>query len=184
MDLSDLHYFFDCCLGHWSIERTYHYLTHQQVERSHTDFEVEAITDAQRRQVLAANHYPPVDQLDQLPGFQLRFHTVSETGEEVTQALRALFIAKQQQGTLVMGDYLRDLAYEEARPIISSFSYNSQNRELIMTTPYTRVVAVDSITLINPNLRIRRILNYQRPDSDGPLDSLRLVGFGVEQKVA
>jgi hypothetical protein len=53
-----------------------------------------------------------------------------------------------------------------------------------MTTPYTRVVAVDSITLINPNLRIRRILNYQRPDSDGPLDSLRLVGFGVEQKVA
>jgi hypothetical protein len=184
MDLSDLHYFFDCCLGHWSIERTYHYLSHQQVERSHTDFEVEAITDAQRRQVLAANHYPPVDQLDQLPGFQLRFHTVSETGEEVTQALRAVFIAKQQQGTLLVGDYLRDLAYEEARPIISSFSYNPHHRELLMTTPYTQVIAVDSITLINPNLRIRRILNYQRPAPGEPLDRLRLVGFGVEQKIA
>lgn len=183
MDLSDLYYFFDCCLGHWSIERTYHYLTHQQVERSHTDFDVEAITDIQRRQVLADNHYPSVDRLDQLPGFQLRFHTVSEAGEEVTQALRAVFIPKQQQGTLLMGDYLRDLAYEEARPIVSSFSYNSQNRELLMITPYTQVVAVDSITLINPNLRIRRILNYQRPDPDGPLDTLRLVGFGVEQKV-
>jgi hypothetical protein len=184
MDLSDLHYFFDCCLGHWSIERTYHYLSHQQVERSHTDFEVEAITDAQRRQVLAANHYPPVDQLDQLPGFQLRFHTVSETGEEVTQALRAVFIAKQQQGTLLVGDYLRDLAYEEARPIISSFSYNPHHRELLMTTPYTQVIAVDSITLINPNLRIRRILNYQRPAPGEPLDRLRLVGFWVEQKIA
>ncbi len=184
MDLSDLHYFFDCCLGHWSIERTYHYLTHQQVERSHTDFDVEAITDVQRRQVLADNHYAAVEHLDQLPGFQLRFHTVSETGEQVTQALRAVFIPKQQQGTLLVGDYLRDRAYEEARPIISGFSYNPENRELLMTTPYTQVVSVDSITLINPNLRIRRILNYQRPAPDRPLDALRLVGFGVEQKVS
>jgi hypothetical protein len=52
-----------------------------------------------------------------------------------------------------------------------------------MTTPYTQVVSVDSITLINPNLRVRRILNYQRPAPDRPLDTLRLVGFGVEQKV-
>jgi hypothetical protein len=51
-----------------------------------------------------------------------------------------------------------------------------------MITHYTRVVSVDSITLINPNMRIRRILNYQRPPANEPLDTLVLVGFGVEQK--
>lgn len=185
MDLNAIHYFFDCCLGRWSIERTYHYLRHQLVERSHTDFYVEAITPELRRQVLADNHYPVPEggDLDQLPGFQLRFQTVSETGEEVSQELRALFVPRQQQGEVLTGDYLRDRAYEEARPIISSFSYNANHRELLMTTPYTQVVSVDSITLINPNLRIRRILNYQRPELDQPLDTLRLVGFGVEQKI-
>lgn len=52
-----------------------------------------------------------------------------------------------------------------------------------MTTPYTRVVSVDSILLVNPTMRIRRILNYQRPEAGQPLDTLVLVGFGVEQKV-
>ena len=51
-----------------------------------------------------------------------------------------------------------------------------------MTTHYTRVVSVDSITLINPNLRIRKILNYQRPPEGQPLENVVLVGFGVEQK--
>ena len=52
-----------------------------------------------------------------------------------------------------------------------------------MTTNYTRVVSVDSITLINPDTRIRRILNYLRPPAGQPLEKLGLVGFGVEQKV-
>ncbi|NEO63373.1 MAG: phycobiliprotein lyase, partial [Moorea sp. SIO4G2] len=43
--------------------------------------------------------------------------------------------------------------------------------------------SVDSITLINPNLRIRKIINYQRPLESEPLDKVVLVGFGVEQKV-
>jgi hypothetical protein len=51
-----------------------------------------------------------------------------------------------------------------------------------MTTQYTRVVSVDSITLINPELRIRKILNYQRPLENQPLQTVVLAGFGVEQK--
>jgi hypothetical protein len=182
MDLQDINYFFDCCIGHWDIERTYHYLAHQEIERSHTDFKVDPITPELKRKVLADNEYGETPELDQMPGFQLVFHTVSDKGEEVSQELCALFVPKEQKGRLIEGDYLRDRAYEEARPIISSFTYNQDNRELLMTTHYTRVVSVDSITLINPNMRIRQILNYQRPSEGEPMDQLVLVGFGVEQK--
>ncbi|PZO44004.1 MAG: phycobiliprotein lyase [Leptolyngbya sp.] len=184
MDLADITYFFDCCIGQWSIERTYHYMAQQEIERSHTDFRVDAITPDLRRKVLTDNGYGKVDEIDSLPGFQLAFHTVSDKGEEVTQELRALFVPQQQVGTVLRGDYLRDRAYEEDRPIISSFTYDQSNRELLMTTPYTKVVSVDSILLVNPTTRIRRILNYKRPADGEPLDSLVLVGFGVEQKVS
>lgn len=183
MDLSSFHYFFDCCVGHWQTERTYHYLSHQEVERSHTEFRVDPITPELKQKVLADNQYGEVDQLALLPGFRLGFHTVSEHGEEVSQELRMLFVPQAQQGPLLEGDYLRDQAYEESRPIISAFRYNIDSRELLMTTHYSKVVSVDSITLVNPTLRIRRILNYQRPPQDGPLDTLVLAGFGVEQKV-
>jgi hypothetical protein len=184
MDLADITYFFDCCIGQWSIERTYHYMAQQEIERSHTDFRVDAITPDLRRKVLTDNGYGKVDDIDSLPGFQLAFHTVSDKGEEVTQELRALFVPQQQVGTVLRGDYLRDRAYEEDRPIISSFTYDQSNHELLMTTPYTKVVSVDSILLVNPTTRIRRILNYKRPAKGEPLDSLVLVGFGVEQKVS
>jgi len=52
-----------------------------------------------------------------------------------------------------------------------------------MTTNYTEVVSVDSITLINPTFRIHKIINYHRPEEGMPLQNLRLVGFGVELKV-
>ncbi|MFM6895867.1 MAG: phycobiliprotein lyase, partial [Microcystis panniformis] len=55
---------------------------------------------------------------------------------------------------------------------------------LLMTTNYTRSVSVDSITLINPDLRIRKIINYQRPQEGEPLEKVLLVGFGVECKVS
>ncbi len=184
MDLADITYFFDCCIGQWSIERTYHYIAQQEIERSHTDFRVDAITPDLRRKVLTDNGYGEVDEIDSLPGFQLAFHTVSDKGEEVTQELRALFVPQQQAGTVLSGDYLRDRAYEEDRPIISRFTYDQSNRELLMTTPYTKVVSVDSILLVNPTTRIRRILNYHRPAEGEALDSLVLVGFGVEQKVS
>ena len=51
-----------------------------------------------------------------------------------------------------------------------------------MTTPYTHIVSVDSITLVNPRMRVRRILNYLKPSDGAPMDQLLLVGFGIEQK--
>lgn len=182
MDLTSFHHFFHCCVGTWHTERTYHYLTHQQVERSRTEFRVDPITPDLKQKVLSDNQYGTVDNLDPLPGFRMGFHTVSETGDEVSQELRLLFVPTAQDNGVLTGDYLRDRAYEEARPIVSAFRYDPTSRELLMTTPYTQVVAVDSITLVNPTLRIRRILNYHRPAPGQPLEQVRLAGFGVEQK--
>ncbi|PSO48290.1 MAG: phycobiliprotein lyase [Cyanobacteria bacterium SW_9_44_58] len=184
MDTSSLQHFFNCCLGHWDIERTYHYLTRQEVERSRTKFEVKPLTPELKTKVLADNQYDISNQNADLSGFQLYFHTVSEKGEEVAQSLNALFVPKKQEGNLLEGDYLRDRAYEEARPIVSHFRFDPAVSELLMTTPYTQVVSVDSITLVNPNLRIRKIINYDRPPEGESLKNVRLVGFGVEQKVS
>lgn len=184
LNVEPLSYFFDCCVGNWDIERTYHYLSHQQVERSHTTFEVVPISLDLKAKVLVDNGYAEPPDLQPLPGFRMKFHTVSETGEEVSQELRTVFIPHRQQGEILEGAYLRDRAYEESRPIVSDFRYDAQARELLMTTYYTQVVSVDSITLINPSLRIRRIYNYQRPAEGNPLETLLLVGFGVEQKRA
>ncbi len=112
------------------------------------------------------------------------FYTRSEKGEEVSQNLNLLFVPKYEDAMYLEGDYLRDRAYEEARPIISHFRFDRQTRELLMTTNYTRTVSLDSITLINPDLRIRKILNYFRPNEGKPLEKLGLVGFGVEQKIS
>jgi hypothetical protein len=184
MNLSEFKYFFDCCVGQWNTERTYHYLTYQEVERSRTEFIIHPLTTDQKTKVLADNGRSSHSELDTLPGFHLEFETISEKGEEVSQQLNLLFVPTNMEGHIVAGDYLRDRAYEEARPIISHFQFNTQTKELLMTTNYTRVVSVDSITLINPNLRIRKILNYQRPPENQPLNQVVLVGFGVEQKAS
>ncbi len=183
MKIKPFHQFFDCCVGQWRSERTYHYLSHGEIERSRTEFTVNPLTASLKEKVFKDNEYDVVDDLDIIPGFQLAFHTVSETGEEVSQQLNLLFAPTQENNGILEGDYLRDRAYEEDRPIISHFRFIPETRELLMTTKYTKVVSVDSITLINPTLRMRRILNYQRPPEDGPLDQVRLAGFGVEQKM-
>ncbi len=184
MDTSVFNGFFDACVGSWKTERTYHYLTHQEVERSRTEFAVKPVAADLKAKVLNDNQYPIPENLDELLGFQLGFHTVSETGEEVSQELRMLFVIQGEEDGKLIGDYLRDRAYEEARPIISKFRFDSVTRELLMTTRYTNTVSVDSITLVNPALRIRKILNYRRPPEGEPLKDVGLVGFGVEQKVA
>lgn len=181
--LATFHEFFDHCVGTWKTERTYHYLTHQEVERSHTDFVIHRLMSEQKQQVLSDNGYGPMA-VETLPGFHLAFNTVSETGETVSQSLNMLFVPKVEEVAMLMGDYLRDRAYEEARPIISQFQFNAETRELLMTTTYTRVISVDSITLVNPQLRIRRILNYRRPTEGEAMNEVVLVGFGVEQKSA
>ncbi|MEM9485156.1 MAG: phycobiliprotein lyase [Cyanobacteria bacterium P01_F01_bin.116] len=180
---SVFHTFFDHCVGSWSTERTYHYLTQNEVERSHTDFQVSPLTADLKQKVLSDNNYTEARDLSSLPGFHLAFNTVSEKGDKVSQALNLLFVVEHETGQMLEGDYLRDRAYEESRPIISRFRFDSNTKELLMTTNYTRVVSVDSITLINSDTRIRRILNYLRPPAGQPLEKLGLVGFGVEQKV-
>ena len=182
MSNSSFQQFFADCVGSWVSERTYHYLAYQDIERSRTEFEVQSLTTEQKQKVLSDNSYGNVEQLDTLPGFNLGFYTISDKGEEVRQNLNLMFVPKIEDGKFLEGDYLRDRAYEEARPIISHFRFNSLTKELLMTTNYTRVVSVDSITLTNPDLRIRKILNYQKPPEGEPLEKILLVGFGVEQK--
>jgi len=183
MDRQPFYDFFEHCVGEWVTERTYHYLRHQEVERSRTEFAVAPIPRELKEKVLTDNQYGEVEEIDAMPGFRLGFHTVSEAGEEVSQELRMLFVPKLAGDDCLEGDYLRDRAYEEAKPIIAHFRFGFKNNELLMTTRYTKVVSVDSITLVNPTLRIRRILNYQRPPVDhAPLETVLLAGFGVEQR--
>ncbi|MEL6440329.1 MAG: phycobiliprotein lyase [Cyanobacteria bacterium J06621_8] len=182
MNTSIFEQFFRDCVGDWKSDRTYHYLTHQEIERSQTTFEVTPLTIKGKAQVLMDNSYDKPDNIDQLPGFNLGFYTISETGEEKKRNLNLMFVPKSEQGAILEGDYLRDRAYEEERPIISHFSFDARTRELLMTTNYTRVVSVDSITLTNPTLRIRKILNYAKPLPGQSLENVLLVGFGVEKK--
>jgi hypothetical protein len=176
--------FFAACVGSWTTERTYHYLSQQEVERSHTEFIINPLNNDGKLKVLDDNQYPTRPDLDNLPGYNLGFHTVSERGDEVKQNLNLIFVPQQETNGYLEGDYLRDRAYEEAKPIISHFRFYAPTRELLMTTNYTQVISVDSITLVNPNLRIRKIINYRRPDAGEPLTDVSLVGFGVEQKQA
>jgi hypothetical protein len=174
--------FFASCVGNWHTERTYHYLSQGEVERSRTDFLINPLDSEGKIQVLADNQYPSHPNIDSLPGYNLGFHTVSEKGDEVKQNLNLLFVPKQEVNGYLEGDYLRDRAYEEAKPIISHFRFAPFSGELLMTTNYTRTVSVDSITLVNPSLRIRKILNYRRPNLGESMEEIYLVGFGVEQK--
>jgi hypothetical protein len=175
--------FFTDCVGSWVSERTYHYLSHQEIERSRTEFTVKPLTNGQKTKVLTDNAYEKLNDLEYLPGFNLGFYTINDKGEEVSKNLNLMFVPKTESSNILEGDYLRDRAYEEDRPIVSHFRFNSTTKELLMTTNYTRVVSVDSITLINPTLRIRKILNYQRPPAENPLENVLLAGFGVEQKM-
>ncbi|GAB4354602.1 MAG: phycobiliprotein lyase [Cyanophyceae cyanobacterium] len=185
MDLSAFHHFFECCVGDWQTERTYHYLMAAEVERSHTEFQIQPIDLVQKAKVLVDNRIDDCNALEVLPGYHLEFQTVSEKGEQVAHGLNFLFVPDREEGPVVVGRYLRDRAYEESRAMVSQFRFDRQSRELLMTTTYSQVVSVDSITLVNPKLRVRRILNYLRPAAaNGPLDTLQLAGFGIEQKVA
>jgi hypothetical protein len=55
--VDQFHEFFAHCVGHWSTERTYHYLTQQIVERSHTDCAIRPLTLDAKAKVLTDNEY-------------------------------------------------------------------------------------------------------------------------------
>lgn len=55
MSIAQFQEFFDHCVGTWTTERTYHYLTHQEVERSHTEFIIHPINSETKARVLSDN---------------------------------------------------------------------------------------------------------------------------------
>lgn len=140
-----------------------------------------------------------------MPGFSIAFDTRSETGEEVSMSLKALFVpdtfitsktvdfepmplptAAQVPsapiGEVIQGYYLRNKGYSEAGAIAGRFTYQPTRQTLEMTTYYRRSVAVDQMRFVSPEMRLRTIVTYQRP-IDGSLPSaIDLVGFGVEHK--
>lgn len=146
---------------------------------------------------------------EQLPGFAIAFDTRSEKGEQVSMSLRALFIPdfclssettlelpplppvaqiSGGEGEGVQGFYLRDEGYSEAGEIVGRFTYQLTRQTLEMTTFYRRSVAVDQMRLIAPNLRLRTIVTYRRPQTATgeatmePLQTIDLIGFGVEHR--
>ncbi|MBE9168371.1 phycobiliprotein lyase [Pleurocapsales cyanobacterium LEGE 06147] len=48
------------CVGKWTTERTYHYLSEQEVERSRTEFSLRPLTSEQKQKVLTDNAYGEV----------------------------------------------------------------------------------------------------------------------------
>lgn len=189
--ISVFHEFFRVCAGQWNSDRTYHYLNPDSVERSNTQFGVAPLNEQQKEQVLADNHYTkdPIS-LDSCPGLHFNYHTISETGEIVEQTMNLVFVPEantdpQVETTAILeGDYLRDQAYEEQRPMIAHFRFDSHTRELLLTTRYSQIVSIDSITLLTPQIRLRRICNYPRPLEGQSLSEPELVGLGIERKVS
>jgi hypothetical protein len=202
--------FFTACAGKWTTERIYHYVQEGQVERSYTEFRATTIAPAQKQQILSSilseikvDFDKISHQKVELPGFAIAFDTRSETGETVSMSLQALFVPDSYvvgngsvpeippplaaqvdlSGEIIKGFYLRDEGYSEAGAILGRFTYQPTRQTLEMTTYYRRSVAVDQMRLVSPDLRIRTIVTYKRPEiREEPPNIIDLVGFGVEHK--
>ncbi len=203
--------FFTACTGLWKTERIYHSILQGEVERSYTEYRVESLTGDQKQAILSLSELGGIKvDMAQVksdervcPGFAIAFDTVSESGEQVSMSLKALFIpdayvlsnemsadapplpmAAQVQATqeVIEGFYLRDEGYSEGGAVASRFTYLPSRQTLEMTTYYRRSVAVDQMRLVAPDLRIRTIITYQRPESGEAPTVIDLVGFGVERR--
>lgn len=100
----DFEAFFTECVGFWKTERIYHAIQTGEVERSYTEYQVEALTPTAKQQILQV--LQPIEakggiqvdptqldgNADRCPGFAISFDTVSEKGERVSMNLRALFV--------------------------------------------------------------------------------------------
>jgi hypothetical protein len=205
------HDFFIACAGFWRTERTYHSVAQGQVERSFTEFRADSLNEAEKQRILAGRgdsdafsgikiDAAALMQDNACPGFAIAFDTRSETGEEVSMSLKALFVpdayvitadpayeplptaAQVDLAGAVQGFYLRDEGYSEAGAIAGRFTYQPVRQTLEMTTYYRRSVAVDQMRLIAPDLRLRTIVTYERPPAGTVPTVIDLVGFGVERK--
>jgi hypothetical protein len=204
--------FFTACAGLWTTERTYHSVLEDEIERSYTKFRAKSLDRIEKQQILIGsgsgtfsdvkiNIDQTVDNPSGCPGFAISFETRSETGEEVSMSLKALFVPDayvlegaytlpalpvaaqvSPSSDVIQGFYLRDKGYSEAGAIAGRFTYQPTRQTLEMTTYYNRSVAVDQMRFVNPDLRLRTIVTYQRP-TDGSIPTvIDLVGFGVERK--
>jgi hypothetical protein len=197
--------FFAACTGLWVSERTYHYGDGGEIERSHTEFQVDSIPDEQKRRVVTLS-FPEgaiaPAQAGQCPGFSIAFDTVSEKGVKVGMKLMALFVPENylvgvkmpdplpapvaaqvtEDEEILRGYYLRDEGYSEGGAIAGRFTYQPSRHALEMTTVYSRSVAVDQMRLIDPQTRLRTIVTYARPQEGQAPSIISLIGFGVERK--
>ncbi len=204
--------FFAVCSGLWKTERIYHYPLKSEIERSYTEFRVSVLTVDDKEKLLLP--YMSSDAPGMTiaptslkegsvgcPGFAIAFDTRSETGEEVSMSLKALFVPDEYitaappvmpalpaaarvlvSDEVIQGVYLRDEGYSEAGAIAGRFTYQPTRQTLEMTTYYRRSVAVDQMRMVAPDMRLRTIVTYQRPDSGTPPTVINLVGFGVEYR--
>lgn len=207
--------FFSACAGQWKTERTYHTVLKGEIERSYTEFRVNTLDSTEKQQILSGS--ASSDGFDTIkldrdaaqagegcPGFAIAFDTRSETGEEVSMSLKALFVpdnyvaadislpefahlpvaayVSDADSEVIQGFYLRDQGYSEAGAIAGRFTYQPARHTLEMITYYSRSVAVDQMRLIAPDLRLRTIVTYQKPPAGEPPTVIDLVGFGVEHK--
>jgi CpeS-like protein len=202
--------FFSACVGTWKTERTYHYVRHNEVERSYTEFNVAGLESAEKHHISSAflpdGSITAPDEIAQFPGFRIGFATVSEKGERVSMNLKALFVPDRaiaapqllavdplapalplaaeiaQSPELIQGLYLRDEGYSESGAITGRFTYQPTRQTLELVTYYNRSVAVDQIRLISDKSRLRTIVTYRRPQPGEVPTEIDLVGFGLEQK--
>lgn len=201
--------FFHSCTGLWKTERIYHSLQPGEIERSYTEFSVELITQAQKQEILQQSVLSNFgtdttklnEQQDAFPGFAIAFDTQSEKGETVSMSLQALFVpdayipkqanievlpspvtAQIDNTETIQGFYLRNKGYSEAGAIAGRFSYQPVRQTLEMTTYYQRSVAVDQMRLIAPDVRLRTIVTYVRPQPGEIPSTIDLIGFGVERR--
>ncbi|WP_448570309.1 phycobiliprotein lyase [Trichothermofontia sp.] len=205
--------FFAACTGTWKTERIYHFTQQGGSERSYTEFRVTALNLAAKQTLLAVND--PIQSrltasMEQIathcPGFAIAFETTSETGEEVSMSLQALFIPaiyvqpqpleaalpplpltaqipKMGGDEWLQGFYLRDQGYSETGAITGRFTYQPTRQTLEMTTYYRRSVAVDQMRFIDSQTRLRTIVTYERPsEPERPPTLITLVGFGLENR--
>jgi hypothetical protein len=213
--------FFTACSGRWTTERTYHYTLKNEIERSHTEFTVQPLEKAYKQNIISSlsggtqekGEEPQVAvaelteaQNGEIPGFSIHFDTISETGEQVSMSLNALFVPDRYMSShgwdaspipipaaaevsdrddeVIRGYYLRDQGYSETGAIAGRFTYQPSRQALEMTTFYRRSVAVDRMRFIGPNQRLRTIITYERPQDNQPPTTVNLVGFGLEQRHA
>ncbi len=202
--------FFAACVGLWTTERTYHFVETGEIERSHTEFQVDALTEGEKQRILTPGGQSSealrvdfsklADAENLCPGFAIAFDTVSDKDERVAMTLNALFVPDQYvdadppsdlplplaaevpDGDIIRGFYMRDEGYSESGSIAGRFTYQPTRQTLEMTTHYKRSVAVDQMRLLSPTLRLRTIVTYQRSDLGSTPSIITLVGFGVEQK--